>query len=207
MKVNGVRKEFIVVHQGKPSSLYDDSCNGTWLLMKDCYESRQWHSSNSNDYSNSTIHTYLNGTFKALFDSDIQSKMLTVKLPYRSGSGYGKTVTSGANGLSATIFLLSATEVGLTGTGSNPDNEGATLSYFSGTSTDDSKRVANLNGSATLWWLRSPYCNYNFGSTASLLVYSAGNWFCAECSNSRGIRPALVMSSTATVDSSNNVIP
>ena len=38
LKVNGAAKEFIVVHQGKPSSLYDESCNGTWLLMKDIYE-------------------------------------------------------------------------------------------------------------------------------------------------------------------------
>ena len=38
LKVNGSAKDFIVVHQGKPSSVYDDSCNGTWLLMKDIYE-------------------------------------------------------------------------------------------------------------------------------------------------------------------------
>ena len=43
LKVNGTAKEFIVVHQGKPSSLYDNSCDGTWLLMKDIYENRQWH--------------------------------------------------------------------------------------------------------------------------------------------------------------------
>ena len=37
IKVNGAAKDFIIVHQGKPSSVYDDSCNGTWLLMKDIY--------------------------------------------------------------------------------------------------------------------------------------------------------------------------
>ena len=42
IKVNGAAKDFIIVHQGKPSSVYDDSCNGTWLLMKDIYEKRQW---------------------------------------------------------------------------------------------------------------------------------------------------------------------
>ena len=67
IKVNGAAKDFIVVHQGKPSSVYDDSCNGTWLLMKDIYESRQWHSSNTNDYANSAIHSYLNGVFLDLF--------------------------------------------------------------------------------------------------------------------------------------------
>ena len=38
LTVNGKAREFIVVHQGKPSSVYDESCNGTWLLMKDIYQ-------------------------------------------------------------------------------------------------------------------------------------------------------------------------
>ena len=57
IKVDGSAKDFIVVHQGRPSGIYDNSCNGTWLLMKDIYESRQWDSSNTNDYANSTIHS------------------------------------------------------------------------------------------------------------------------------------------------------
>ena len=100
LNVNGSPREFIVVHQGKPGSMYDDSCNGTWLLMKDIYENRQWHSSNTNDYEKSTIHSYLNGTFLGLFDPEIQAVIKQVKIPYRKGSGTSKTVTSGANGLS-----------------------------------------------------------------------------------------------------------
>ena len=68
LKVNGTLRDFIVVHQGKPSAIYDASCDGTWLLMKDCYEARQWHSSNVNDYASSTIHSYLNSTFLNLID-------------------------------------------------------------------------------------------------------------------------------------------
>ena len=39
---NGVATEYLVVNQGKPSgsSLYDDSCDGTWLLRNDIYENR-----------------------------------------------------------------------------------------------------------------------------------------------------------------------
>ena len=150
LNVNGSPRDFIVVHQGKPGSMYDESCNGTWLLMKDIYENRQWHSSNVNDYQNSTIHSYLNSTFLGLFDPEIQAVIKQVKIPYRKGSGTSKTVTSGANGLSAKIFLLSSTEVSFNHN-YMPTNEGAELSYFAGCadSGSDNKRVAYLNSSAT----------------------------------------------------------
>lgn len=203
LKVNGSAKDFIVVHQGKPSGVYDDSCNGTWLLMKDIYESRQWHSSNTNDYANSTIHSYLNSTFLNLFESNIKNAIKQVKLPYRKGSGTSTTVTSGSNGLSAKIFLLSATETSFSFS-SMPSGEGAELAYFKGCAdnSSDSKRVAYLNGSATVWWLRSPYC-YHFGS--ALCVVSNGDWGNYFCSDSYGIRPALILPSTLLVSDDGTV--
>lgn len=203
LKVNGSAKDFIVVHQGKPSSVYDDSCNGTWLLMKDIYENRAWHSSNTNDYANSTIHSYLNSTFLNLFESNIKNAIKQVKLPYRKGSGTSTTVTSGSNGLSAKIFLLSATETSFSFS-YMPSGEGAELAYFKGCAdnSSDSKRVAKLNGSATVWWLRSPYCN-NF--SVALFVYSNGDWSSNGCSNSFGIRPALILPSTLLVSDDGTV--
>ena len=203
LKVNGSAKDFIVVHQGKPSSVYDDSCNGTWLLMKDIYENRQWHSSNTNDYANSTIHSYLNSTFLAMFDSNIQKAIKQVKLPYRKGSGTSTTVTSGSNGLSAKIFLLSATETSFSFS-YMPSGEGAELAYFKGCAdnSSDSKRVAYLNGSATVWWLRSPNCS-NFNH--ALYVNSSGDWNNNDCSNSYGIRPALILPSTLLVSDDGTV--
>lgn len=203
LKVNGSAKDFIVVHQGKPSSVYDDSCNGTWLLMKDIYESRQWHSSNTNDYANSTIHSYLNSTFLAMFDSNIQKAIKQVKLPYRKGSGTSTTVTSGSNGLSAKIFLLSATETSFSFS-YMPSGEGAELAYFKGCAdnSSDSKRVAYLNGSAAIWWLRSPNCDYFYDA---LYVYSNGDWYSNNCSDSYGIRPALILPSTLLVSDDGTV--
>ena len=49
--------------------------------MEDIYENRQWHSSNVNDYANSTIHAYLNNQFLALFDANIQAQIKQVSLP------------------------------------------------------------------------------------------------------------------------------
>ena len=203
LKVNGSARNFIVVHQGKPSSVYDDSCNGTWLLMQDIYENRAWHSSNTNDYANSTIHSYLNSTFLNLFESNIKNAIKQVKLPYRKGSGTSTTVTSGSNGLSAKIFLLSATETSFNFS-TMPSGEGAELAYFKGCAgnSSDSKRVAYLNGSAARWWLRSPYC---LGSLSALYVGSNGDWNYNYCSSSYGIRPALILPSALLVSDDGTV--
>lgn len=204
LKVNGTAREFLVVHQGKPSSLYDESCNGTWLLMKDCYESRQWHSSNSNSYKASTIHSYLNGTFLNLFDADIREVIKQVKIPYVNGTA-NAAVASGANGLSCKIFLLSGYEVGFR----QSDNQyfpidGAKLSYFeAGTGSSAlNKRIAKLNGSATDWWLRSP----DTSSTGrAWCVNSNGSCDSNFCTSSYGIRPALVLPSDLLVSADGSV--
>ena len=206
LKVNGTAKEFIVVHQGKPSSLYDDSCNGTWLLMKDIYENRVWQSGNINKYESSDIHAYLNNTFLNLFDSNIRDAIKQVKIPYRKNGGSGGTDQSGANGLSAKIFLLSGYEVGWTTSDySYFPVDGAKLSYFeSGTGTSaNNKRIANLNGSAANWWLRSPNTN-NTNNVWN--VNSNGNYNNNNASNSNGIRPALMESEISKpFDGSNTV--
>ena len=204
IKVNGTLTDFLIVHQGKPSSVYDDSCNGTWLLMKDIYEKRQWDSSNTNDYAGSTIHSYLNSTLLNLFESNIKNAIKRVKIPYRKDSGASTTVTSGSNGLSAKIFLLSATETSFS-FGTMPSGEGAELAYFKGCADNgqDSKRVAYLNGSATNWWLRSPYCGND--SHGTLYVNPGGMWSASDCSYSFGIRPALILPSTLLVSDDGTV--
>ncbi len=207
LKVNGTLRDFIVVHQGKPSAIYDASCDGTWLLMKDCYEARQWHSSNVNDYASSTIHSYLNSTFLNLIDANIRNQIKQVKLPYRAGSGYGKSVSSGANGLSAKIFLLSAEETSYKHD-YMPTGEGAELAYFRGCVDNgaDSKRIANLNGSAAIWWFRSPYCNSNYGASRALCVSTDGYWGDGSCSGAvYAIRPALILPSSLLVSDDGSV--
>ena len=205
LKVNGTLRNFIVVNQGKPSSLYDASCDGTWLLMEDIYESRAWHSSNVNTLESSTIHSYLNSTFLNLFESNIKEAIKQVKIPYRKNGGSTGTDQSGANGLSCKIFLLSGYEVGWT----TSDNQyfpvdGAKLAYFtSGTSTAaNNKRIANLNGSATYWWLRSPN---TYDTNYVWSVYSSGVYNNNSASDTYGIRPALVLPSDLLVSDDGSV--
>ena len=194
LKENGALVDYIVVHQGKPSSLYDASCDGTWLLRKDILETRQWHSSNVNDYANSTIKAYLNSTFLARFDANIQAQIKQVKIPYRPGSGTSQTVNSGANGLSCKIFLLSDREVGYTQSNVNSYivNDGAKLDYFKdGNGT--SEKIAKLNGSAAGWWLRSPNTN---SAANAWRVYSNGHADGNSCTDTYGVRPALILPSS-----------
>ena len=197
--VNNVKTEFIVVNQGKPSDMYDDSCNGTWLLMKDIYEKRVWDSESINKYESSDINTYLNSTFLNLFDSNIKDVIKQVKIPYRKNGGSGGTDQSGANGLSAKIFLLSGYEVGWTTSDSQYfPQDGAKLSYFaSGTGTSaNNKRIAKLNGSAAIWWLRSQ----NTDDTGNVwYVSSDGDYVSSLTSYSLGIRPAFILPSDTPV--------
>ena len=45
---------------------------------------------------------------------------------------------------------------------------------------------------AANWWLRSPNCNSSNGATNALNVNSNGNWNNNNCSNTYGVRPALM---------------
>ena len=185
LKENGTLVDYIVVHKGRPSSIYDASCDGVWLLRKDIFETRVWHSSNVNDWANSTLKSYLDSTFLARFDKDIQAQIKQVKIPYRPGSGTSGNINSGANGLTCKVFLLSATEVGYTKSNVNqyiPDGEGAKLDYFqNGNGT--SEKIAYLNGSVTLWWLRSPNLN---NATNAWNCNSNGNANNNNCTNTWG---------------------
>lgn len=198
----GTAVEYLVVNQGIPenSSLYDASCDGTWLLRKDIHSDRQWHTSDVSKYEPSAINTWLNGDFFNSFGATEQAVVKQVKIPYRADGGSGGSDQSGANGLSCKVFLLSGYEVGWTTSDSSYFLvDGAKLSYFeSGTGTSaDSKRIAKLNGSAAGWWLRSPYT----GDTGIVcFVGGNGSYYFSNVSISRSIRPALVLPSNALFD-------
>ena len=200
IKVNGAAKDFIIVHQGKPSSVYDDSCNGTWLMMKDIYENRQWHRTNTNDYAGSTTHSYLNDNFYNLIDSEIRAAIKQVKIPYQKGTGWGSLAT-GENGLSTKVFLLSGYEVGWAHNALPKD--GAKLDYFGSGSGGNSKRVAYNGSNASTWWLRSPYTVNRDTAWTVLTDGSCDNKVCDQ--NTCGVRPALILPSTLWVSDDGTV--
>ena len=194
IKVNGAAKDFIIVHQGLPSSAYDASCNGVWVVMKDIYTTMKWDGSN-NDYLNSDMTAYLNGTFISLIDADIRNAIKQVKIPYTNYSN--NNVMSGSNGLSCKVFLLSGTEVGFSGV-SYMNTEGAKLSYFDSAS----KRVAYNGSGAAGWWLRSPYTSSSYGVWRVKSDGSGDDW---SYNLAYGVRPAFVLPSTLVVSDDGTV--
>lgn len=195
---NSVAAEYLVVHQGLPSSMYDASCNGTWLLRKDIYSTRVWGNVR-NDYENSGIHPYLNSDFIALFDNNTQTLIKQVKIPYTQGDGYSGSVAIRENGLSTKIFLLSTKELGWDYI-RDAKNFGELLSYFENCEETDAKRIAYTeSGSAIAWWTRTPAGNSNGGAytVTALGGYQQAN---TNRSTTSGIRPALILPSNALFD-------
>ena len=165
--------------------------------MEDIYEQRSWDSANTNKLESSTIHSYLNGDFQNLFDSNIKDAIKQVKIPYRKNGGSGGTTQQGANGLSVKIFLLSGYEVGFTTSDSLYfPVDGAKLDYFTASSGGNVKRIANFNGSPYGWWLRSPYD----GNALSVwYVDSSGSRNRLSSYTSYGVRPAIILPSDMIV--------
>ena len=202
IKVNGASKDFIVVHQGNPdTSVYDSSCDGTWVLMKDIYTRSRF--GNNNSYKDSRIHTYLNGTFYNLIDSNIRAAIKQVKIPYQNGTGSGGRLATGAAGLNTKVFLLSGYEVGWTVMDNNSfPKDGRRLAYFPSSSDGNSKRIAYDGSSASAWWMRSPYTysneNISVVNTDGTYTYSpsTGNYY---------VRPAFILPSTLVASNDGTV--
>lgn len=181
LKENGVLVDFYVAKHD-----YENGLNGsgrTLVVRKDCYDTRQWHSSNVNAYASSAIDTWLNGTYKNLLDADIQSVIGTTKFYYTPGNG-NTTVTT----LSRAIFLLSGTELGQSHTYMKA--EGTALSIAS------TLQIAYLNGSAVVQWTRSPSTD---DTHYAWVLNSIGGLNNNDCTNTRGSRPAFTLPSTLSV--------
>lgn len=217
LKVNGAYRDFIVVHQGLPGSMYDTSCNGTWLLMKDIYELRQWHSVNGTttpDYSGSDVNTYLNDTLPSLFDSDILAQIKWVRLPYKAGVRTNSVIKDGVNGMLCRFFLLSMLEVGFIPgvhiSASRTMVDGEKLDYFlSGPaetpvqSEVNIRRKAIFNGDYTRWMTRT---QDKIGYDPWVVSASGSSSITASRTEYFGLRPALILPGTMSVSDDGTVV-
>lgn len=195
---DGNYAEYIVVNQGIPSnsSLYDSSCNGTWLLRKDLKTSYTYNTSNSNEYPESLPFIYFKTGFFNSLGTVEQTVIKQVKMTYADNAG------NVYKDLSCKVFALSAYEVGV-GTDDEPMSiDGAKLSYFESGTGDSAneKRIANYDGSVQSWWLRSPRT-----STGSMVykVPVSGAWAYTQAKNTAYVRPALILPFNAEFDKTN----
>ena len=187
LKENGVLVDFYVAKHD-----YENGLNGsgrTLVVRKDCYDTRQWHTSNVNAYATSAIDTWLNSTYKNLLDADIRGVIGTTKIKYTPGNGNTAVGT-----LERAIFLLSVTELGRSASYAN--TEGTALSIAS------SLQIAYLNGSAVVQWTRSPYTN---NTVSACYLYTDGNVYYYSCSGTYGSRPAFTLPSTLSVSDDGSV--
>lgn len=202
MNRNGEPMEFIVIHQGLPdATLYDTSCDGTWLLMKDIY--KIINRDTSLNYATDTIaDNILNTEFLGLLDANIQAAIKQVKIPYVNGISYDSPIASKENGLSTKLFLLGGYEVGFTtSTDSQFPVDGACLDYFKGTAATDTKRIAYYKGTVTKWWLRSVRQN------SYIWTVNTYGGHCEEIFMwGAGCRPALILPKELAYDENFNVI-
>lgn len=197
MNYEGTPREFLIVHQGLPdATLYDASCDGTWLLMKEVPYHTAW-GTQGKGYDNSNVHSYLK-TIINKFDSNIQNVFKQVKIPYKTSDS---AVASGSKGLSTTFFLLSGVEFG----SSVSTDDGAILDYFRDMPSDDPKRKAyDYNGVSRSWWLRSP-ANWEYGN--KILGWYYLNYVAQiDITDKCYVRPAMVLPFSALVDDNLNVI-
>ena len=84
IQLGGALKDFIIVHQGYPSSLYDSSCNGTWVLQKEIPRKYKWYNDNNdhwNTYPDSYMDTYANNEYFNSIEADIRNRIKQVKNP------------------------------------------------------------------------------------------------------------------------------
>ena len=187
LKENGVLVDFYVAKHD-----YENGLNGsgrTLVVRKDCYDTRQWHTSNVNAYATSAIDTWLNSTYKNLLDADIRGVIGTTKIKYTPGNG---NTTVGT--LERAIFLLSVTELGRSASYAN--TEGTALSIAS------SLQIAYLNGSAVVQWTRSPSTN---DTIYAYYLDTDGDVYGNYCYSTYGSRPAFTLPSTLSVSDDGSV--
>lgn len=187
LKENGVLVDFYVAKHD-----YENGLNGsgrTLVVRKDCYDTRQWHTSNVNAYATSAIDTWLNSTYKNLLDADIRGVIGTTKIKYTPGNG---NTTVGT--LERAIFLLSVTELGRSASYAN--TEGTALSIAS------SLQIAYLNGSAVVQWTRSPYTS---SAGDAYCLGTSGDVSYSSCNDAHGSRPAFTLPSTLSVSDDGSV--
>lgn len=183
MDVDGVRTEFLVVHQGNPDSThYDVSCSGTWVLMKDIYTLIKWSDYSGTKYADLTFGLVrpLAQAFPSKLDVTIQDNLIPIKMI---------DTTSYTDISGDKVFPLASYDI-------------SELEYFNDGVL--SKRVAKYEGVATDYWLRD---STGYGTDVQIITSTGALSITAAVNYAKGFRPVYILNPTSLIaDSDFNVI-
>lgn len=199
MQENGVPAQYTVIQQGLPSSLYDSSCNGTWLLRRYVFPgtSTIWQNAGGElDYSKSALNNVTQSILSA-YDAETLNTISAVKIPYCYAQG---GVKSGSSGMETKIFVLSPHEYG-DPNASTCGVDGALLSYFSGVS---GAELVNRVVCGDTYWGRAVPLPLQGGQVPWVAEFGFGNalWY----KNSAFSRPCIIRPSSLLVDDDGNIL-
>jgi hypothetical protein len=84
IKINGVSRDFIIIHQGSPNKereIYDESASGVWIMSKDIILVGTWGSSASVAFDTAAINKYLNDIFLPTIEDKYRRMVKPVRIP------------------------------------------------------------------------------------------------------------------------------
>lgn len=145
--------------------------------MHDCYaDTKRMNSSNTNSggYDSTEMHTTTLPAILALMPSEVQAGIKQVNKLASAGSRSATIET-----IACKLFLLSEIEI-FGSTTYSKAGEGSQYAYYSA----GNSKAKNLNGSAELWWERSPRGS---NSTSFCGVIVDGTAYYYTASASRGV--------------------
>ena len=182
---NGVFNEYIVVYQGLPdSTVYDASCNGTWLMRKDLLGKM---TSSTSSFAGSNVETYLNsGAYYQSLPDWVKSGMKTVKIPYQTLSGSTVITHQGADGHETKVFIPAYDELGSSATSSRDG-------YSWGIFTSNAQKVAKFDGAATGYATRT--CYYSDDTACRYFITPSGSYerYVYSYSDYSYTRPVMIL--------------
>ena len=186
----GAYKPFYVAQHGYPTS-----GNGrTLLLRQNVYKVDSWDSQDHNTYATTDGDAWLNGTYLGLLGATEQANIAPVSIPYTPMGG-----DTSVSMLNRKIFLLSMAEFGF-GANAYRNQEGTALAILPTVYIQIAK---DDSGTAVTQFTRSP----EITSTSNVWVLgTAGQAQDDPTGNPQGIRPALTLPSSISVNSNNQII-
>lgn len=194
--VDGRKLAWRIVHKGNPNeNIYDDSCNGTWLILDTLYKES---SMNKKSYLNSVVDNYLDTTFYNLIgtNSNVKDYIKTAKIPYiqveGSSGSYVYNLKEKSDGIPRKVFAPSIAELGFD-VDYSIYKDGDRLDYYD----SESKRIKTLDGVSSEYWTRTN--NHNIDVSYYTITSLGERSYQKYNVEPKGVLPCIIMDEDAMV--------